>query len=424
MDSTENTLSSFSVLLRYAFFGIPLGFIGLPLYVHLPKYYADTLPISLALIGTVMFTSRLLDCLADPWIGYLADRWAHHRLAIMRTACLTLGLGVYGLFQLPYFASVHTVWIWLSVLLALTYLSYSVLLIFFDLSGLPLAYNAKETLRVSAWREGMIIIGVLVASALPSLLMARWNEPTSYLVFAGIFIVLLALVATVSLRRTGKNTQNNGSLEKPIHALKQNRRLRWIFVLFFLNAIPSSITATLFLFFVTDILHQPEWTGIYLVIYFLSAVISMGGWSYLSKRIGKRSSLMAGMMLAIGSFVWAYGLGAGDSTAFMAICILSGFALGGDLAILPSLLADVLATSKTSGGIAFGIWNFISKLTLALAAGIALPLLSHMGYSSHAPSAAGLHALSFTYAILPCFFKCTSLGFLFISPIDNHRSSL
>ena len=173
MDSTENTLSSFSVLLRYAFFGIPLGFIGLPLYVHLPKYYADTLPISLALIGTVMFTSRLLDCLADPWIGYLADRWAHHRLAIMRTACLTLGLGVYGLFQLPYFASVHTVWIWLSVLLALTYLSYSVLLIFFDLSGLPLAYNAKETLRVSAWREGMIIIGVLVASALPSLLMAR-----------------------------------------------------------------------------------------------------------------------------------------------------------------------------------------------------------------------------------------------------------
>ena len=408
-------------LARYAVFGLPLGFIGLPLYVHLPKYYADTLPTSLALIGAIMFFGRILDCLADPWIGYLADRWAHRRHALMGAACITLAIGVCGLFQLPHVASAGTEWLWLSLLLALTYLSYSVLMIYFYASGLALAHDATQTTKLSAWREGAIVVGVLVASALPPLLMHWVSEVRAYQLFSFLFVFVLAITATITLRRLPRARMHT-TMPAPWRALFANAPLRWIFALFFLNAIPPSITATLFLFFVSDILHIPAWSGAFLVLYFLSAVLSMPGWTWASARFGKRRTLMIAMGVAISSFVWAYALGANDVVPFALICMLSGMALGGDLSILPSLLADAVSGQKASGGLEFGIWNFISKFTLALAAGIGLPLLYYLGYTPGTVSSVGLGALSFSYALLPCLFKCAALALLIISPISHPRS--
>jgi Na+/melibiose symporter-like transporter len=98
--------------------------------------------------------------------------------------------------------------------------------------------------------------------------------------------------------------------------------------------------------------------------------------------------------------------------------------LGGDATILPSILADVIRKRERSGGLEFGIWNFISKFTLALAAGIALPALYYLGYSPNAANAQGLGALSLAYALLPCVFKCAALILLVLSPIDKPRRAL
>ncbi len=407
-------------LARYALFGLPLGFIGLPLYVHLPKYYADTLPSSLAMVGAIMFFGRILDCFADPWIGYLADRWSHRRKSLMAAACVILAIGVCGLFQLPYLASASAQWIWLTVLLSLTYLSYSVLMIYFYASGISLAKNGTETTLVSAWREGAIVIGVLVASALPPLLMTWVSEVEAYQLFSVLFVVVLAGAAILTLRRLPQAGMNPPA-PAPWRALFANAHLRWIFALFFVNAIPPSITATLFLFFVSDILQMPAWSGAFLVLYFLSAVLSMPGWTLASSRIGKRRALMIAMGMAISSFVWAYTLEANDALPFALICMVSGMALGGDLSILPSFLADAVSGQRAAGGLEFGIWNFISKFSLALAAGIGLPLLYYLGYSPSASSSAGLGALSFSYALLPCAFKCVALALLKISPISQPR---
>jgi hypothetical protein len=71
-------------------------------------------------------------------------------------------------------------------------------------------------------------------------------------------------------------------------------------------------------------------------------------------------------------------LGVGDIVGFAVICILSGAALGADLALPPVLLAAVIGQAVHIGkysGTNFGIWNWATKLDMALAAGIALPLL-------------------------------------------------
>ena len=100
------------------------------------------------------------------------------------------------------------------------------------------------------------------------------------------------------------------------------------------------------------------------------------------------------MLLSIAAFVWAFFLGPGGAAAYFAICAISGVGLGADLALAPSLLADVVDADEARGagrneGAYFGLWNLATKLNLALAAGIALPLLQEFGYSTKARQCAG-----------------------------------
>ncbi|UUZ50512.1 hypothetical protein LP420_12120 [Massilia sp. B-10] len=89
------------------------------------------------------------------------------------------------------------------------------------------------------------------------------------------------------------------------------------------------------------------------------------------------------MLLSCAVFVWAFGLAPGAAVAFGAICVLSGLAVGADLALPPALLAGVIAGVSHAGSreaAYFGVWNWGVQMTLALAAGISLPLLEWLGY--------------------------------------------
>jgi Na+/melibiose symporter-like transporter len=64
-------------------------------------------------------------------------------------------------------------------------------------------------------------------------------------------------------------------------------------------------------------------------------------------------------------------------------------------------------------GAYFGLWTLATKLNLALAAGIALPLLGAFGYSPGTRDAAAIHALALIYAAAPCVLKLGAIGALY-----------
>ena len=67
-------------------------------------------------------------------------------------------------------------------------------------------------------------------------------------------------------------------------------------------------------------------------------------------------------------------------------------------------------------GACFGWWNFVTKANLALAAGLALPLLDALGYAPGAPGGTTL-VLSATYALLPSALKLVAGGVLLLAPL-------
>jgi Na+/melibiose symporter-like transporter len=173
-------------------------------------------------------------------------------------------------------------------------------------------------------------------------------------------------------------------------------------------------------------LQAPAFEPLFLASYFAAGALSMPLWVRLVGRIGLARSWLAGMVLAIATFAWALGLGAGDVAAFTVVCIASGIALGADLSLPGALLAGVIQRAghgERLEGAYFGWWNFATKLNLALAAGIALPLLGVFGYAPGARDAAALQTLTLAYCLLPCLLKLAAAALLWAAWIRNEPES-
>ena len=81
-------------VLRYGLLGLPLAFAALPIYVHVPKLYAEQAGLSLALVGTILLLTRIVDALSDPLIGWVSDRFLSRRgLVALALPLLAVGLG-------------------------------------------------------------------------------------------------------------------------------------------------------------------------------------------------------------------------------------------------------------------------------------------------------------------------------------------
>ena len=396
--------------LRYGALGFPLAFVALPLYVVLPNHYAVEFGVPLGVLGALLLGARLLDAVADPLIGRWVDGWFAASIgrvlvaAVAASAVLALG------FRALFFPAVRegtALLAWCAAMLVVTYLAYSVASVLHQAWGARLGGDERHRARVVSWREGLSLLGVLVASALPAL--AGLHAAT--LVFAASLALALALLWRAP-RPVAGEIRETGSLVLP-WASPAFRRLLAIYLV---NGIASAVPATLVLFFVRDRLLAQALEPLFLASYFAAGALSMPLWVRLVARIGLARAWLAGMVLAVLAFAWAALLGTGDVAAYTAVCVASGLALGADLALPSALLAGVIQRAGHAArleGAYFGWWNFATKLNLALAAGVALPLLGAFGYTPGARDAQALHALTLAYCLLPCALKLAAAALLY-----------
>ena len=432
--------------LAYGLMGLPLAFVALPLYVLLPNHYARAFGMPLATLGAVLLAARLLDALSDPLLGRLSDflfgRSVRAVLGVGAVSAAVLALGLAGLF-FPLVQGVPALTVWAFVALLVTYAAYSQLGIAHQSWGARLGGDELQRSRIVAWREGAALVGVVVASVLPALLgfAAMW----------GAFVLALGLgwcawaraprpvsgPASGGTGRVGADSAIGvsvgtglanaaGASHAPLATLWRpwgRPAFRRLLAVFMLNGIASAIPATLVLFFIQDRLQAPPaQEPMFLAAYFVCAALSIPLWLRAVARWGLARIWLAGMGLAMAVFLWTALLGAGDTAPFLLVCALSGVALGTDLALPSALLAGVIAAEGDSGrheGAYFGWWNMATKLNLALAAGLALPLLGWLGYTPGIRSDGGLQMLGWAYAVLPCVLKlmaAAALYFLIVRP--------
>ncbi len=402
---------------RYGLLGMALAFVALPLYVVLPNYYAREFGVPLASLGLVLLAARLFDALIDPALGRWSDRlFARAPAHVLRWGVLTafaLALGFAGLFypQVPRGAQANpnAILLWAFALLLLTYTAYSALSVAHQSWGARYGGDEAQRSRVVAWREGFGLVGVLMASILPIV-----SGVGSSVAMFCVVLVLGMWGWACALKPPATPAD---ALQVSIWLPLQRPSFRALLLIFMVNGIASAIPATLVLFFIQDKLQAPKaYEGAFLGVYFLAAALCIPLWLRLIGRIGLARSWLLGMVLAVLVFIGAAALGAGDLAGFMLVCALSGVALGADLTVPGAMLAGLIADAGDRGkaeGAYFGWWNFATKLNLALAAGLALPILQIFGYAPGARSPEALSALVLAYCIVPCALKCVAGYVLF-----------
>ena len=407
---------------RYGLMGLPLAFVALPLYVLLPNHYARTFAVPLATLGALLLSARLFDALIDPLLGRWSDGlFARSPAAVLRwggVAAAALGLGFVALF-FPPVRDLQPLLAWAAAALALTYAAYSALSVLHQSWGARLGGDEMQRSRVVAWREGLGLLGVVIASITP---VALGLPITTTLLFIALILAWLSWNASMVPLLPASATAPGQTLgaQPPRHSMAlpfTRPGFRALLAVFVVNGIASALPATLLLFFVQDRLQAPSsWEPVFLGSYFICAALGIPLWLRLVGRIGLARTWGVGMLLSIAVFAFALALGAGDWGAFVVVCALSGFALGTDLAMPAAMLAGSIADSGDHGqaeGAYFGWWNFATKLNLALAAGVALPVLGALGYVPGTRDPDALHVLSMAYCLLPCALKLLAATLLY-----------
>ena len=413
--------------LRYGALGFALAFVALPLYVTLPAHYAQQYGVPLAMLGAVLLLARTLDALVDPWIGRRCDVWLNREpgrlLGWMAVAALLLGGGFTALFFPPLRGS-SALLAWCALWLVVTYLGYSLLSVLHQAWGARLGGDAVQQTRIVAWREGFALAGVICASILPTLFGLAITSALLALALA-VGLALLRLAPRVQpptqpCMHPPTQPRQLAPAAEPALAVWRVPAFRRLLAVYLLNGIAAAIPATLLLFFVRDRLRTPGLEGLYLGAYFVAAALSLPLWLRAVARLGQARAWSLGMLLALLAFGWAAALGAGDRIAFTLVCLASGAALGADLAIPGAMLSLVVQQAGLAGraeGAFFGWWNAASKLNLALAAGLALPLLQWLGYAPGQRDDAALQALTLAYCVLPCLLKLSAAALLYLFQI-------
>lgn len=408
-------------LFLYGFFGLPLAMVALPIYVYLPQFYAERAGLPLAMIGALLLAARIAAAFIDPvlgwWIGRPKLQAPINYPPFVWLALPVLLAGFIGLFHPPVLNGAWPTLAWFGAALMLVYLGFSLATIAHQSWGAALTQASAQRARVTSVREGCGLAGVVLAAAV--------TGAAGYTALSIVFAAALGLGALLLARAPRPPSAAATAPAAPLAlgamaAPFRNGAFRSLFAVLLVNGVASSIPATLFLFFATDRLQLGSMAGLFLIVYFCAAALSMPLWVALARRYGEARAWAGAMVASSVVFIWAYFLGAGAALGFGAICALSGLALGADLALPPALLAGVIRQAGQSGqgeAAYFGVWNWGVQLTLALAAGIALPLLGWWGYvPGHAEGGA---VLAGAYALLPCVLKCISALMLWRAPLRD-----
>jgi Na+/melibiose symporter-like transporter len=164
----------------------------------------------------------------------------------------------------------------------------------------------------------------------------------------------------------------------------------------------------------------------FLGLYFAAGALSFPVWLKVMGRIGLLKTWALGMGLSVLAFVSVIGLGAGDMSGFLVVCALSGMALGADLTVPGALLNQLIDRCGERGrsdGAFMGWWNLATKLNLALAAGLSLPLLGLWGYAPGQQDEQALLALGWAYGVLPCVLKLLAACALYVALMRSGEHS-
>ena len=396
-------------------YGLMLGAVGLPIYLHAPKYFSDNHGVSLALVGFIMFVLRIFDFIQDPLFGRFLRKTRFSSRCISFVGAFSMCLGLLALFAVQNEMLITIAWF--SGSLVLLFSGHSLLSIMIYAHSAS-SFDEEQQPKVAKYREGGQLLGICLSAVAPTVLDSL--TAAAFTVYAVLLCVII-IWGTLAIQNNWKDAAQFGTINDRL-ALPDTK-LRPMLLLGFTNAIPFAITSTLFLFFVEYVIGSSTASGPLLLLFFISAVASVPVWSALVTQFPLSDVLSISMLASILVFVFTFSLGQNDLVFFGVVCVITGALAGADITLLPVLYISVVRKVQVNSKEAFGYWSLVAKMALAMAVGITLPALDFAGFNPQNVTKHGLLSLSIAYCLVPVFMKAAAIVLLRKVVVDQFNDS-
>jgi Na+/melibiose symporter-like transporter len=425
------------ILVSYALPALVLALPTIPVYIYLPTLYGVELGLGLAVTGLVLLGARLFDTVTDPLVGALSDRFAvrgSRRKPWIAVGTVIAGLGLFNILNPPPAVDSGYLLGWSMVL----YAGWTMVAVPYMAWGAELSTDYNERTRITSWREGFMLLGIVGAGAVNAFAtQSGWTERDAIGAIAWVAIGLGIVVVPLLLwkvpdRAAASPTARTGmaELRGGLASLIRNRPFLRLLSAWFLNGIANGIPAALFFIYLehglgADAAERP----LFVLAYFVAAIVTIPLWSALSRRFGKHRVWCWAMAAACGAFLAVPLIPEGAFVAFAIVCVVTGMALGADLVLPPAIQADVvdydeLRSGRSRVGLQFALWGMCTKFALAAAVGLALPVLDASGFDPAAPTDSGKSVLTVIYALVPVVIKVTAIAIVWRFPLTAEKHAV
>ena len=379
--------------------------------IMLPAFFAEVHNFDIAIIGTYIFLAKIIDIASDPIVGWINDKKILNRKVLIILGSVLCSIGLYKLFiqkQIDYDAYLL---VWISVL----YLGWTL----FQIPYLSIGYDLEKDYflrtKLSANRELFILFGLFFSLGFPMFFNFSNAELLSLIVYIAIFSGFIGVLVMLNKIPDNRKTNKDVELKSVFKNLKNNNLLVRLMFAWFINSLANVFPMILFSFYVSYVLGGNDSDRqVVLFYYFLFAILGVPFWTYVSKRFGKKRTWVTSLILSAFFFIFVLFLSKGDIHFFIVISCITGFCLGADLIIPPSIQADLSDVhlnkfKEDISGILFSLITFFNKLSFAVASLFVFSILSYLNFEANEEINPETKIFIIcSYALTPILLKCLS----------------
>ena len=402
----SQSISLFTFIL-YSLPSIPITSAQMIVYIIIPPIYSLLPSVGIAITGLAIMLSRFVDMISDPIMGAYLDKTVSKlgwKIWLVFGFPL-ISIGIYILLNPIYKFEVLTLFLGLiAVTLGWTFFSITWWSI-----GIAISKNSsKNRFKVVSFRELLTIPGIILG-----LIIAYYSDLSGeiYLI-TSLLLLSPLLIKKIPIPKISIQEKSSYFYNVKLF-FKYNTNFRNLCLAYFFIGLSNGITSILFILFVQYIIGGSAFY--FLIIYFVSAFIGLPFIYLLGTKYEKNKVWIVFIILACISFLPVYFLENGDTIKFLMVCIISGLCLSADLILPASIQANIInqeqkKDNKVLVGKIYSVWSLIQKLTLAVSAGVCLPLLGYFGFNPSEVNPA-LGPLSVCYGITPIILRLPAVVF-------------
>jgi Na+/melibiose symporter-like transporter len=377
--------------------------------IMLPAFFAEAHGFEISVIGIFIFLSKLIDITTDPLVGWLNDKNFFSRKIYLILGGILSGVALTQLFLKEDIDQEILLLIWLSIL----YLGWTLFQIPYLSIGYDLEKNYFLRTKLSATREFFILLGLFCSLGIPMFFSISNEKLLENIVLISLLFGLLGLVLFCSLiPENRKINKKKIKFKKIIQNLKKNIHFSRIFFVLVVNNLANVFPMVLFAFFITYVLGGDDSNRqTTLFFYFLFAIIGVPFWTIISKKYGKKEVWCLSLFLSAFFFLLIFFLENGNFLFFIIISCITGFCLGADLIIPPSIQADITDLHRGKfgediSGVFFSIITFLNKFAFAVVSIFVFGIMGVLDFQTEGEINANVKLfIIISYALAPILLK-------------------